>query len=162
VYLVCAFIKRLSRLALVAPPTGITIILTIIRNLLLKHTNAQILVHCPDGATGLDDDPFIDTAEDPVSSCAMESSLWEVASLQNHYVPRVAKMAKALISQPITGLEQDLGQVLEESEDDLFSKESNSKFHHVAVNHVTPKGLFDVENDTATRSWFPTDLHMAT
>jgi len=161
-YLVCAFVKRLSRLALVAPPTGIIIILTIIRNLLLKHTNAQILVHCPDGASGLDEDPFLDSEEDPALCGAMESSLWEVASLQNHYIPRVAKMAKALISQPITGLEQDLGQVLEESEDDLFSKESNSKFHHVAVNHVTPKGLFDFDNDTATRSWLPTDFNMET
>ena len=44
-YLVCAFVKRLSRLALVAPPTGIIIILSLIRNLLLKHPNAQILVH---------------------------------------------------------------------------------------------------------------------
>jgi len=152
-YLVCAFVKRLSRLALVAPPNGILIILTIIRNLLLKHTNAQILVHCPDGATCLDEDPYLDCEEDPSLCCAMESSLWEVASLQNHYYPRVAKMAKALITQPIAGLEQDLSQVLEETEDDIFTKECNSKFHHVAVNHLAPKGLFDSNDASATKCW---------
>lgn len=158
-YLVCAFVKRLSRLALVAPPTGILIILSLIRNLLLKHPNAQILVHCPDGSTtSLDEDPFDPDEADPVHCRAMESSLWEVASLQNHYYSRIAKMAKVLITQPIVGMEQDLGLVLEETEDDIFAKESKSKFHHVAMNHVTPKGLFadDDANDdevSATKCW---------
>ena len=51
---------------------------------------------------------------------------------------------------------QDLSQVLEETEDDVFAKESNSKFRHVAMNHVAPKGLFDFEesnNISATRCW---------
>lgn len=164
-YLVCAFVKRLSRLALVAPPTGIIIILSLIRNLLLKHPNAQILVHCPEGAaSSLEEDPFNPSEEDPVHCGAMESSLWEVASLQNHYYSRIAKMAKVLVTQPITGLEQDLSQVLEETEDEVFSKESNSKFRHVAMNHVAPKGLFGLsagvsnpdENDedsSATKCW---------
>ena len=42
--------------------------------------------------------------------------------------------------------------MLEESEDDFFAKESNSKFHHVAVNHLAVTGLFD-SADLVTRMW---------
>ena len=61
----------------------------------------------PSGAAScLEDDPYLDSETDPALCHAMESYLWEVASLQNHYIPRIAKMAKTLLTPPITGLEQ--------------------------------------------------------
>jgi len=150
-YLVCAFMKRLGRLALVAPPTGIIIILNLLRNLLIKHPNAQILLHCPNEASCLDDDPYDENEVDPALCRAMESSLWEVASLSNHYYPLVAKLASSLTSQPITGLEKELGEFLEQTEDDLFLKETKTKFRHVAANHLAPTGLF-IDGDS-TNEW---------
>ena len=44
-YLVAAFIKRLSRLALKAPPSGIALILTFVGNLIRRHPSCKILIH---------------------------------------------------------------------------------------------------------------------
>ena len=46
---------------------------------------------------------------------------------------------------------------MEETEDDIFAKECNSKFHHVAVNHLAPKGLFDSNDASATKCWAPVE-----
>ena len=44
-YLVAAFIKRLARLSLTAPPDGIRIIITFIENLLKRHPSCKTLIH---------------------------------------------------------------------------------------------------------------------
>lgn len=44
-YLVAAFIKRLSRLALRAPPYGVALIITFIGNLIRRHPNCKVLIH---------------------------------------------------------------------------------------------------------------------
>lgn len=44
-YLVAAFIKRLSRLALSAPPHGVALIVTFVSNLLKRHPNCNVLIH---------------------------------------------------------------------------------------------------------------------
>ena len=51
-YLVAAFIKKLSRLSLTAPPHGLTLILPFIYNLVNRHPNCKALLHRPDGPTG--------------------------------------------------------------------------------------------------------------
>ena len=47
-YLVCNFTKRLSRLSLTAPTNAVLMLLTLIRNLLIRHPNLQRLIHAPD------------------------------------------------------------------------------------------------------------------
>ena len=51
-YLVAAFIKRLSRLSLTAPPNGLAVILPFVFNLVRRHPNCEVLMHRPDAATG--------------------------------------------------------------------------------------------------------------
>lgn len=51
-YLVAAFAKKLSRLALTAPPGGLTVIIPFIYNLVNRHPNCKALLHRPDGPTG--------------------------------------------------------------------------------------------------------------
>lgn len=46
-YLVAAFAKRLSRLALVAPPTALLILLPFIYNLIRRHPSCRLLLHKP-------------------------------------------------------------------------------------------------------------------
>lgn len=101
-YLVAAFAKRLSRLALTAPPEALLMVLPFICNLLRRHPACRVLVHRPGGpgewaaaatpARGqhaggwtlvlffleLDADPYDPGEEDPAKSRALESSLWEL------------------------------------------------------------------------------------
>lgn len=48
-YLVAAFAKRLSRLALTAPPEALLMVLPFICNLLRRHPACRVLVHRPGG-----------------------------------------------------------------------------------------------------------------
>lgn len=52
VYLVAAFAKRLARLALTAPPTGLLIVLPLIYNLIRRHPSCRILIHKPSTENG--------------------------------------------------------------------------------------------------------------
>lgn len=44
-YLIAAFVKRMSRLALVAPPQGAMLVLAFICNLMKRHPSVQVLIH---------------------------------------------------------------------------------------------------------------------
>lgn len=44
-YLVAAFIKRLSRLAIRAPPFGVALCVTFVGNLIQRHPNCKVLIH---------------------------------------------------------------------------------------------------------------------
>ncbi|ORZ37917.1 CBF/Mak21 family-domain-containing protein [Catenaria anguillulae PL171] len=95
-YLVAAFIKRMARLALTAPPAGILIMIPMVYNLIKQHPQCFVLIHRTSGDLTISarDDPFDMQAEDPANAKALESSLWEVVTLQGHYFPNVASMAK--------------------------------------------------------------------
>ena len=41
-----------------------------------------------------DEDPYDFFTEDPAKSRALESSLWEMTALENHYFPQVTKWSK--------------------------------------------------------------------
>ena len=51
-YLVAAFTKKLSRLALTAPPGGLTVIVPFIYNLINRHPHCKMLLHRTDGPQG--------------------------------------------------------------------------------------------------------------
>lgn len=55
---------------------------------------------------------------EPTKSNALESSLWEIVTLQKHALPSIATAAK-FISQPLPSAEWDLSSVLEIKEDDV-------------------------------------------
>ncbi|KAL7975778.1 hypothetical protein Chor_002420 [Crotalus horridus] len=77
-YLVAAFAKRLSRLALTAPPDGLLIVIPFICNLLRRHQSCQALIHRPHGPAEMPEDPYRMEEKDPLESRALESSLWEI------------------------------------------------------------------------------------
>lgn len=115
--LVAAFVKRLARLALVAPPQDILIILYFIGNLIIRHPGLKRLMCHPTGGQ-VAADPFLMDERTPGKSHAMESSLWEVASLQQHALPTIAQAAR-FIQNPLPSVEWDLATVLELNEDDV-------------------------------------------
>ncbi|XP_031474496.1 protein NUCLEOLAR COMPLEX ASSOCIATED 4 [Nymphaea colorata] len=122
-YLAAAFAKKLSRLALSAPPSGSLVIIAIIHNLLRRHPSINFLVHQHfddevDGNTSTEPkefnekgesdacvlkvgkkpgmDPFVNEESDPAKTNAMKSSLWEVDNLRHHYCPAVSRFVLSL------------------------------------------------------------------
>ncbi len=98
-YLVAAFIKRVARLAIEAPPSGIIMVIPFIYNLFRQHPACISLIHreknsCTEGVFYFDLDVYLFDEVDPSKSNAIESSLWELEILQRHYVPAVSVMAK--------------------------------------------------------------------
>eukprot|EP01050_Picozoa_sp_SAG11_P003248 SAG11_NODE_179_length_13323_cov_27.934286_9_plen_575_part_00 len=104
VYIVASFLKRMARVALVVPPSGVLLILPFMYNLLQRHPSAKQMIHRPlqpksaAGQSGVSaaktSDPFIATEDDPAKSQALESSLWELEALSRHFYPPVAKFSK--------------------------------------------------------------------
>lgn len=115
--LVAAFAKRLARLALVAPPQDVTTIIYFIGNLILRHPGLKRLISHPIG-NRIPNDPYIMDERDPVQSNALDSSLWEIASLQQHAIPSIAQAAK-MISNPLPKVEWSLSNHLEIDENDV-------------------------------------------
>ena len=99
--IVCAFLKKLTRLCLNAPIGGILGVLPIIHNLFRRHKSAVMMLHRELPVQEITDiqqvelmifsDPFNISEMDPVKSGAMESCLWELLALGNHYHPEVAE-----------------------------------------------------------------------
>ncbi|KHJ75404.1 hypothetical protein OESDEN_24980 [Oesophagostomum dentatum] len=77
---------------LLAPVDAQEPVLGLIRNLLTRHPNVSCLIH-RDVPETLSSDPY-NEEESCLSKCnALDSSLWEIKSLQKHWHPNVAKRA---------------------------------------------------------------------
>ncbi|GAA6214962.1 nucleolar complex protein 4 homolog [Lates japonicus] len=122
VYLVAAFAKRLARLALTAPPTALLIVLPFIHNLIRRHPSCRVLIHKPSTEDESLEDPYLMDEEDPAQCRALESSLWEVKTLQKHYHPDVAKAAM-VINTPLSEQEDDISEVLEITAYELMERD---------------------------------------
>ncbi|XP_037609671.1 nucleolar complex protein 4 homolog [Sebastes umbrosus] len=122
VYLVAAFAKRLARLALTAPPTALLLVLPFIYNLIRRHPSCRVLIHKPSTEDEPLEDPYLMDEEDPAQCRALESSLWEIKTLQKHYHPDVAKAA-ALLNAPLSGQEEDISEVLEITTFELMERD---------------------------------------
>lgn len=64
-------------------------------NLIIRHATLGRMVHCED-VKDLSMDPFIETETDPAKSRALESSLWELKTLQSHWFHRAAAKARII------------------------------------------------------------------
>jgi U3 small nucleolar RNA-associated protein 19 len=117
IYLVAAFVKKLSRLALTAPTEALLVMIPLIGNLLVRHKGLAELLNRPEVAT-LSEDPFLDKELDPSQCQAVDSSLWELKTLQNHWHPRVSSAA-CFIQRTLPTQEWDLAEVLDMKAPDL-------------------------------------------
>lgn len=133
-HLVAAFIKKMSRLALSAPPESLLCVLPMIRNWLARHPTCNILLHRP-GAEAMAADPYDPFELDPVNSRAIESSLWEIKCLQEHHFHAVATEAKKFED---VAHEQDLSDLFETKIDELVTREQTKIAKKIPFN---PPGL---------------------
>lgn len=100
-YLVAAFVKKLCRLSLYASPPAILCILAMVRNLLKRHPACHVLVHRTSASHGdnvMGEDPYDFSTADPALSRALQSSLWELMGLKDHYHPDIKRMAQSFHS----------------------------------------------------------------
>jgi U3 small nucleolar RNA-associated protein 19 len=120
--LVASFIKRFARLALHGPPAGIVVVIPWMYNMFKRHPACTFMMHRetrdPEAKKELEeegmDDPFNMDEQDPMLTDAIESSLWEIETLQSHYHPNVATLAK-IISQQFTKRSYNLEDFLDHS-----------------------------------------------
>ncbi|KAF7942868.1 uncharacterized protein EAE97_006322 [Botrytis byssoidea] len=150
VVLVASFIKRLSRLTLHSPPSGVVAVVPWIYNLLKKHPTCLFMIHRETrGAEakrvleeeGLSD-PFLMDEEDPMLTNAIDSSLWEIVTLQSHYHPNVATLAK-IISEQFTKHSYNLEDFLDHSYGSMLESELAKDVKKVpVVEYEIPKRIF--------------------
>uniref|UniRef100_A0A8C4TEQ6 Nucleolar complex associated 4 homolog n=1 Tax=Erpetoichthys calabaricus TaxID=27687 RepID=A0A8C4TEQ6_ERPCA len=119
-YLVAAFVKRLARLALTAPPQALLMVIPFIYNLIRRHPSCRVLLHRP--TAGDCEDPYLMEEKNPADCHALESSLWELQTLQKHYHPAVAKAAAA-VKKPLSDQEQNINELLEVSAFEIFERD---------------------------------------
>ena len=118
--IVASFVKRLSRIALTATPDAILILLPMIGNLLIRHPTLFSMARTGGLlAKDMTVDPFNEKTDDPEKTCALNSYLWEIKSLQKHFSPEVAKTA-LFINNSLPNRESDLSELLETTFDDII------------------------------------------
>lgn len=95
-------------------------------------------------------DPYDHNEEDPALSQANESSLWELKSLCNHYIPAVSRLAKVFFEANVPKKDYDM-------KEEQFSAQSYETMFHTELvwrkNQNTPMAfevpqtLFDFDKD---------------
>lgn len=146
--IVASFIKRLARLALSAPPAAIVTIIPFTYNLLKLHPACLIMIHRPARDDGSDDDestkravskdPFDMSAHDPNKTRALESSLWELATLQKHYLASVSGLAK-IFTEVLSKEKYQMEDFLDHSYGTLFDTEATRVIRNAPALAPVPK-----------------------
>lgn len=151
--LVASFIKRLSRLALNAPPSATVVIVPFIYNLFKSHPACTFVMHQEirdkELAAEIEkegmDDPFDPEETDPTRTNAIESSIWEIETLQSHYHPNVAAIAR-IISEQFTKQAYNLEDFLDHTYQGMAQAELGSGERPMkktpVVEYQIPKRIF--------------------
>ncbi|KAI0208871.1 hypothetical protein LSAT2_006487 [Lamellibrachia satsuma] len=100
----------------------------------------------------LTEDPFIMDEPDPAKCNALDSSLWELQTLQHHYHHEVSTDARK-IQHKLLPMETDLGPLLDTTTTSMFEKEAQKKIKHVTTTFQPPKGLFANAEDQFSELW---------
>ncbi|PWA02636.1 hypothetical protein BB558_001200 [Smittium angustum] len=138
-YLVAAFIKRMARLCLFATPAGIAVVVPFIYNLFKRHPSCMVLIHRVDdedeeGEVDSDKnvaemmrcDPYNENERDPSKCNAINSSIWELVTIQNHYYTNISTIA-CVFNEPFTKPEYILEDFLDHTYSTMFAAETGRK-----------------------------------
>ncbi|KAL2757416.1 hypothetical protein ACRALDRAFT_1068012 [Sodiomyces alcalophilus JCM 7366] len=148
--LVASFIKRLARLALNAPPAAVVFIVPWTYNILKRHPTCTFMLHRelrdPDEKKRVEnegfEDPFLPDEADPMETQAIDSCLWELVQLQQHYHPNVATIAK-IVSEQFTKQSYNIEDFLDHSYSSLLEAEMSKTMKKTPViEFQIPKRVF--------------------
>ncbi|KAG9885832.1 CBF-domain-containing protein, partial [Aureobasidium melanogenum] len=151
--LVASFIKRLSRLALHAPPAAIVVVVPWVYNMLLRHRTCTFMIHREvRGASQLKkleaegmDDSFSMDEMDPMETGAIDSSLWELETLASHYHPNVATLAR-IIQEQFTKKNYNMEDFLDHNYQGLIDAELGKEMKKTpVVEFEIPKRIITAE-----------------
>ncbi|XP_060809676.1 nucleolar complex protein 4 homolog B [Amyelois transitella] len=137
--LVAAFAKRLSRLAMVAPPEDATGLLQLVANLLLRHPGLKRMICLEDTPAIMSTDPYVMEETSALNARALGSSLWEASALRSHHAPAVGAAARRVLTaageraQPATLAAGD--------DNKLFDAELKKRFKTIEMNFIRPQGM---------------------
>lgn len=93
------------------------------------------------------DDPFDMDESDPMKTCAIDSSIWEIETLQSHYHPNVATLAK-IVSEQFTKQSYNMEDFLDHSYNTLIDSELRKDMKKApVVEYQIPKRIF-TESET--------------
>jgi len=177
-YLVAAFVKRLARLALFAPAYGCMLAMTLMYKLLQLHPSVRLLIHrvpkelpkevlligqsasrFRDTSAKLEDcrgfDVYDFNENDPSKCNALNSSLWELKALKQHYLPAVSRMVE-IFEGDIDHRFIRMEDYIETSYNSLFHTEIQKQPKTNAIEFQLLGGLFNTkesEKDSFLRLW---------
>nr|ODO00870.1 U3 small nucleolar RNA-associated protein 19 [Cryptococcus depauperatus CBS 7855] len=153
--IIASFIKRLSRLALFARPSGIIITLPFIYNLFKRHPSCMVMLQrsitdpvlavssftsTTPKADPKETDPYDENETSPLKSKAIDSSCWELATLQRHYLASISTLAK-VFGEVFTKPEFNMEDFLDHNYTTLFETETKRKIRNPAVSVSIDTGL---------------------
>jgi len=150
-YLVCAFVKKLSRIALLTPGEDLFMLLKFIKNLLIRHSSCRILIHRQSGSDtkSIAADPYNYEEENPFKSNASKSCLWELESLKSHYSKDVLKLLLSFRKEfPI--VEDDISQYFDTTFESLISSKLDVDINEDNVppfNYEKKSNIFCLDNE---------------
>ncbi|XP_031567531.1 nucleolar complex protein 4 homolog A-like [Actinia tenebrosa] len=153
-YLVAAFAKKLSTLVLSAPPQGAILAVVFIGNLLKRHPSCQVLIHRKEvsklllsgdveenNVPSIESDPYNPKEPDPAKCNAIQSSLWELKTLQHHVYPKLPSFIE-FFEKPLGKEDIDISKYFDSSYDDLFEKQCIKVTENNAIlEYEQPKGF---------------------
>ncbi|MCJ1311362.1 hypothetical protein MMC25_005033 [Agyrium rufum] len=136
---VASFIKRMSRLCLFAPPAAIVVVVPMLYNLFKDHPSTRFMIQRQ--STDEVSDPFDMKGSDPMNTKAEESSIWEIETLQTHFHPNIATIAR-IISEQFTKQNYNLEDFLDHSYGSMLDGElSKDMKKPPIVEYVIPKHI---------------------
>lgn len=111
-YVAASFVKKFSRLALIASVETLYPLIPLIGNILIRHPALMELFNKPITKNDYINDPFDFEETNLKETRALESSLWEIKSLQKHWNENVREKAR-FINYYLPEDEYDLSDLLE-------------------------------------------------
>ncbi|KTW31440.1 hypothetical protein T552_00082 [Pneumocystis carinii B80] len=158
--IVASFIKKMSRLSLSANPGGIIMIIPLVYNFLKRHPTCMVLIHRT-SVNSIFNDPFLDQELDPSKTRALDSSLWELYTLVDHYYPSVSTLARILLEQ-FTRNSYNLDDFLDYSYTNIIDTEINCKVKDPpSIEYRSANGTFVAEEGNSclfTSLWDLSDI----
>lgn len=116
-----------------------------------RHQGLKCLLDRPNSSPA-SSDPYNVEERDPLKSNAINSSLWELQTLQNHVLPGVATAAK-FIDNHLPTVERDLGELLDKTSNDIFDKEISKITKNIVLNFEKRNGLSIGKGERVMQYW---------
>ncbi|XP_063374046.1 nucleolar complex protein 4 homolog isoform X1 [Cydia amplana] len=159
--MIASFAKRLARLALVASPEDAQELLRLIANMLHRHPGLKRMLKSDQPAIlfrlpvqNVPQDPYEMEESRANATNAIQSSLWEIAALKQHFTPEVCASAAKVLALADSGAKPpDLPPSL--SDEMQFEGELKKRFKTIELNfvYVPPTRYWDQEDWKINTFW---------